>query len=123
MKFALLITCFVLSASARSQELFSQTEPASNRAAGSIGFRVDNSIMEENYTSKTNYHLIPEIMLGLSKTVAVSGGLFFSNRSETFRVEGGSVYAKWRFLSNDAVQKHFRMAGFSRISYNNSDVH
>lgn len=81
MKPLFIITCFVLSLSARSQELFSQTEPASNRAAGSIGFRVDNSIMDETYTSKTNYHLIPEIMLGLSKNLMVSGDVFFSNRS------------------------------------------
>jgi hypothetical protein len=38
-------------------------------------------------------------------------------------MEGGSIYAKYRFLSNDAVQKHFRMAAFGRISRNNSDIH
>jgi len=53
----------------------------------------------------------------------VSGDVFFSNRSSVFRSEGGSIYAKYRFLSNDEVQKHFRMAGFGRVSYNNSDIH
>ena len=62
-------------------------------------------------------------MFGISSKLMVSGGLFFSNRSEVFKGEGGSVYAKYRFLSHDAVQKHFRMAGFGRISYNNSDIH
>lgn len=103
--------------------MYLQTEPASNRAVGSVGFRVDNSIMDETYTSKTNYHLIPEIMFGVSKKLMVNGGLFFSNRTDVFKGEGGSLYAKYRFLSNDAVQKHFRMAGFGRISYNNSDIH
>jgi hypothetical protein len=79
--------------------------------------------MYETYTSKTNYHLIPEVMLGISKKLMVSGDIFFSNRNDVFRAEGGSIYAKYRFLSNDAVQKHFRMAGFGRISYNNSDIH
>ena len=106
-----------------SQELFSVTEPASNRAVGSIGFRVDNSIMDELNTSKINYHLIPEIMAGISKTLMISGNVFFSNRSEVLRAEGGSLYAKYRFLSKDAVQKHFRMAGFGRLSFNNSDIH
>jgi hypothetical protein len=123
MKLLFVITCFVLSLSARSQELFSQTEPASNRAVGSIGFRVDNSIMNETYSSRTNYHLIPEVMLGLSKKFMVSGGIFISNRSGVLKMEGGSIYAKCRFLSYDAIQKHFRMAGFGRISYNNSDIH
>jgi hypothetical protein len=107
----------------RSQELFSVTEPASNRAAKSVGIRVDNSIMDESGTSKINYHLIPEIMAGLSKTLMVSGGVFFSNRSTEFRYEGATVYAKYRFFSNDIVQRHFRMASFARISYNNSDIH
>ena len=124
MKHLLTITSFFFfSLSTRSQELFSVTEPASNRPVGSIGFRIDNSIMDEINTTKINYHLIPEIMLGISKTFMVSGNVFFSNRNEAFRYEGGSVYAKYRFLSNDAMQKHFRMAAFGRMSYNNSDIH
>ena len=62
-------------------------------------------------------------MVGVSKTFMISADLFFSNRSEVFKLEGGSIYAKYRFLSNDALQKHFRMALFSRLSYNNSDIH
>jgi len=123
MKFLVTIIIAFLSLATKSQELFSVTEPASNRAARSIGIRVDNSIMNEVRTSKINYHLIPEVMAGVSKTFMVSAGVFFSNRSGACRHEGGSVYAKYRFLSNDVVQKHFRMASFARISYNNSDVH
>ena len=99
------------------------TEPASNKPARSISFRLDNSIMNEAGTSKINYHLIPEIMFGISKKLMVSGDAFFSNRTDKLRAEGGSVYAKYRFLSNDVVQKHFRMAVFGRLSYNNSDIH
>ena len=123
MKPLFIIIFALLSVTMWSQELFSVTEPASNRAARSVGVRVDNSIMDELGTSGINYHLIPEIMVGISKKFMVSAGIFFSNRSGVFRYEGGSVYAKYRFLSKDAVQKHFRMASFGRISYNNSDVH
>jgi hypothetical protein len=123
MKPLFIIIFALLSVTMWSQELFSVTEPASNRAARSVGIRVDNSIMDELGTSGINYHLIPEIMVGISKKFMVSAGIFFSNRSGVFRYEGGSVYAKYRFLSKDAVQKHFRMASFGRISYNNSDVH
>jgi len=123
MKILLIITSFLLSLSASSQELFSMTEPASNRAARSIGFRVDNSIMDEIGTKKINYHLIPAVMVGISKKLMVSGDAFFSNRTKKLIAEGGSVYAKYRFFSNDLVQKHFRMAAFGRISYNNSDIH
>ena len=123
MKMEFFIALFFLSLSCHAQELFSVTEPASNRAARSIGFRIDNSIMDELKTSKINYHLIPEIMVGVSKTFLISGNAFFSNRNEVIRAEGASLYAKYRFLSNDVVQKHFRMATFGRISFNNSDIH
>ncbi|GEO11226.1 hypothetical protein SAE01_37220 [Segetibacter aerophilus] len=92
-------------------------------ASRSIGFRLDNSVMDEIGSSKINYHLIPEIRVGLSKKIMIQGGLFFSNRNDRFRAEGGSLYAKYRFLSKDAMQRHFRMAAFGRVSYNNSDIH
>jgi hypothetical protein len=123
MKQQFFIAAVFLSLSCQAQELYSATEPASNRAAGSIGFRFDNLIMNEINSSKTNYHLIPEIMVGVSKKLTIHGNVFFSNRSDQFKVEGGSIYAKYRFLSNDAVQKHFRMAAFGRLSRNNSDIH
>jgi hypothetical protein len=124
MKLQFLIVALILSlSSGKTQELFSQTEPASNMAARSIGFRLDNSIMDEINSSRINYHLIPEMRVGVSKKLMLQGGAFFSNRNDRFRAEGGSLYAKYRFLSNDAMQKHFRMSAFGRISYNNSDIH
>ncbi|ULQ57785.1 hypothetical protein KJS94_06185 [Flavihumibacter rivuli] len=123
MKRLVLIICIFQSLTAGAQELFTMTDPASNIAAKSISVRVDNSIMDEVNSSKINYHLIPEVALGLSKKLMLRGSTFFSNRNEVFRNEGGSIYAKYRFLSNDAIQAHFRMAAFLTISYNNSDVH
>jgi hypothetical protein len=123
MKQQFLIALFFLSLQSKGQELFAVTEPASNIARGSIGFRVDNLIMNEINSSKINYHLIPEIIVGVSKKLMIQGNVFFSNRTERFKAEGGSLYAKYRFLSNDAMQRHFRMAVFGRVSRNNSDIH
>jgi hypothetical protein len=123
MKQSFFIIILFLSLTGNAQELYSVTEPASNMAAGSISVRVDNSIMNEINSSKINYHLIPGIQVGVSKKLMMQGNVFFSNRNENLSYEGGSLYAKYRFLSNDAVQKHFRMAVFGRISYNNSDIH
>ncbi|HEX7847316.1 MAG TPA: hypothetical protein VF476_16060 [Chitinophagaceae bacterium] len=123
MKQVTFIALLFFSVPGSAQELFSATEPASNRAARSISFRVDNSIMDELNSPKTNYHLIPEIMIGVSKKLMISGNIFLSNRSERLRYEGGSIYAKYRFYSNDAMQRHFRMAVFGRLSFNNSDIH
>jgi hypothetical protein len=115
----MLLFCF----SGMAQELYVYTEPASNMASGSIGLRLNNYIMPESYTSKTNYHMVPEIMIGVSRKIMVHGDVFLSNRNATLATEGGSIYAKYRFLSNDEVQKHFRMAAFGRYSFNNSDIH
>lgn len=123
MRILFIAALFLLSMSADAQELFSMTEPASNRPARSITLRVDNLIMDEIGTSRINYHLIPDVMVGVSKKLTISANTFFSNRNEVFRNEGGGLYAKYRFLSRDAVQKHFRMAVFGRMSYNNSDIH
>lgn len=123
MAMVMALVLLLFSEQAKTQELFAMTDPASNIAARSISLRVDNSMMDEINSSKINYHLIPEMALGLSKKLMVRGSTFFSNRTERFRNEGGSIFAKYRFLSTDAVQKHFRMAAFATISYNNSDIH
>jgi len=108
---------------ATAQELFVFTEPASNMAAKSFGFRLNNYLMKETDTKGTNYHLIPEIMWGVSKRVMVHAEAFLSNRNKSFVAEGGLLYAKYRFYSIDEVHSHFRMAAFGRYSFNNSDVH
>jgi hypothetical protein len=121
---SVIITCLCLWAlPSWSQELFTLTEPASNKASGSITVRMDHSLMDDKYSSKINYHLIPQVMVGLSKKVMIAGEMFFSNRNKDFEKEGGSIYFKYRFLSKDVLQKHFRMAVFARASYNNSDIH
>src|SRR5436190_2430448 len=101
MRIVILIGLFFLSLSGKAQELYSMTEPASNISAGAIAFRVDNWIMDETKSSKINYHLIPEITVGITKKLMLRASYFFSNRTERFKGEGGSLYAKYRFLSND----------------------
>ena len=54
-----------------AQELFVFTEPASNMAAKSIGLRLNNYLMKDNSTNKVSYHLLPEVMWGVSKNIMV----------------------------------------------------
>ena len=116
-------TALLMSGTLTAQELFVFTEPASNMAAHSVGLRLNNYFASEATTStKIEYHLVPEIMLGLSKHMMLHGDLFFSNRTGELRGEGGSIYAKYRVLSMDAVQRHFRMAAFGRVSFNSSEL-
>jgi hypothetical protein len=108
----------------QAQELFVLTEPASNMPAKSLGVRVMNAVMQQAGGSHINYHAMPELMWGINKNWMVHAQGFISNRSSGgLRAEGGSLYAKYRFYSNDNVHSHFRMAAYGRYSFNNSDIH
>lgn len=107
----------------QAQELFVLTEPASNMAAKSLGFRAMHSFMNELDGSGINYHLMPELMWGINNKWMLHAQSFLSNRNNRLISEGGSLYAKYRFLSNDDIHSHFRMATYGRFSLNNSDIH
>ncbi|WP_426669876.1 hypothetical protein ACPPVU_01280 [Mucilaginibacter sp. McL0603] len=97
-----------------SQELYVNTEPASNMATHSIGIRLENQgYFNPVYKNRTSL----EVMYGASKDLMVHGSLYMSDYYHTDQhFEGGSVYAKYRFLSIDSVQKHFRGAVFAKVS-------
>lgn len=100
--------------SASSQELYVFTEPASNMPSKSIGVRLTNEGMFNNpgFVSRT----IPEVMIGFNKNLMVHAQAFLSDFDGRYRLEGGSLYAKYRFLSIDETQAHFRASAFGRIS-------
>lgn len=96
-----------------AQELYVSTEPASNMAAHSFGFRVTNRFFKMEHEGVTGMRIEPELMWGISKKLMVHVvGLASNQMQPSLRFEGGSVYAKYRFLSNDDVQSHFRMAAY-----------
>lgn len=123
MKQFLVIVLTALSIHASAQELFVVTEPASNMPTSSVGLRLAQSLMKEKFGPGYNYHLMPEIMWGANKNLMLHAAAFISNRNKNLVTEGGSIYAKYRFLSKDDLHQHFRMAAFGRISVNNSDIH
>lgn len=105
-----------------AQELFVYTEPASNMAARSLGFRLQNNLMLPYAGSRSEYYLIPEVMWGVSRKFMVHADAILSNRTNDFKAAGGSVYMKYRFFSRDDIHSHFRIACFGRASRNNSPV-
>ncbi|MFV8325260.1 hypothetical protein [Flavobacterium sp. ZS1P14] len=123
MKQLAIMLFFLLSFHSRAQELFVVTEPASNVPSGSIGINLGQTWMKRQLESGYDYHILPEITWGITKNWMVRSTIFISNRTDNLRYEGGSIYAKYRFFSNDAVHNHFRMAAFGRYSINNSDIH
>jgi hypothetical protein len=123
MKQIMLLLCIVFAAKGKAQELFVMTEPASNMPKGAVGVRAMQSFMFEK-DGKLNYHIMPEIMWGASQKWMFHLQSFHSNRTNGgLKTEGGSVYAKYRFYSNDDFHKHFRMAAYGRYSKNRADIH
>lgn len=96
-----------------AQELFVFTEPASNMPSGSVGARLTN---EGIFSPDAMNRTMPEVMLGFNKKLMTHVQGFFSDMDGRYRLEGGSVYAKYRFLSRDGSRQHLRAAAFGRLS-------
>lgn len=106
-----------------AQELFSLTEPASNMAAHSIGFRVSSTIMPDASIGQNSIHYFPEVMVGISKRAMLHLESVVSSTGPHTAIEGAILYGKYRFYSEDEVHSHFRMAVYGQFAFNNSDIH
>lgn len=108
---------------ARAQELFNYTEPASNMPAKSLGIRLTNNILYEEHLGQTTWQFLPELMWGVNKRLMLHAEGMMSNSGTPFKPVGAGVYAKYRFLTQDEVHRHFRMAAFARLGYNRGHIH
>ncbi len=108
----------LLSTVTNAQELYVSTEPASNMATRGVGFRLLSKLYKMDYNSSfSNYRIEPEVMWGASRHLMVHLAGYASDMfQKNLKVEGASVYAKYRFYSRDDVHKHFRMAAYSKLS-------
>ena len=110
----ILLACF----RGQAQELFVSTEPASNPPAGSMGVTLTSKLFQMNHDGLfEGYRISPGIMIGINKRLMIHIEGYGSNIFQhNFRVEGGSIYGKYRFFSKDAVHKHFRVAAFAKLA-------
>ena len=118
MKFGVIILLVILCPALKAQELFVSTEPASNMSKGSVGLRLGSSLYQMEHDQKfESLRIAPEIMFGVNKNMMFHISAYASNMFQTkFRVEGASLYGKYRFYSNDDVHEHFRMAAYTRLA-------
>jgi hypothetical protein len=106
-----------------AQELYPYTEPASNMPAKSMSVKAAAMFGKGVYGSRTEQRYTPEVMFGLSKKWMVHGAITFSNMYENnLYYESARLYAKYRFLSNDDVHKHFRIAAFATAAYSRNHL-
>lgn len=100
----------------KGQELFVFSEPASNMPAKSIGIRLTQ---EGSFNSTSVNRTMPELMIGFNKNVMAHVQGFFSDARGNYALNGGSLYGKYRFFSQDGLKTHNRAAAFARISSSN----
>lgn len=97
-----------------AQELYVSTEPASNMPRNSIGLRLTTELVPG---PDLGLRTIPEIMLGISKNLMAHSSFYVSDlHQKSQKIEGFGFYAKYRFLSIDSLQRHFRAAAFGRYT-------
>ena len=123
-KICLLLTLFV-SVRTTAQELYVFTEPASNMPAHSMSAKLTGHFtgFSERF-GRFSQRYMPEVMFGFSKKLMVHLSATFANmHTPGFNYESASIYAKYRFLSNDEMHKHFRMAVFADASMTSAPFH
>jgi hypothetical protein len=86
--------------------------------AHSVSAKLGAMFEKHRHTGRLMQRYSPEVMLGLNKNLMVHGAVTFADMHSTnLRGESVRLYAKYRFLSNDAVHRHFRMAAFALGNY------
>ncbi len=111
----LLVSLFFYCTAIHAQELYVFSEPASNMPAHSVAVKQSFKGLSDKQTGANNSRYTTEIMLGVNKNLMVHGLTGFSNMySSHLRWESATLYAKYRFLSHDALYSHFRMAAFAK---------
>lgn len=101
------------------------TEPASNMPAHSISLKLtDHFVTSDNIYNRFSHRLMPQVMFGINKKFMFHiGGTIANMHTPDFRYESVNFYAKYRFLSNDEIHKHFRMAVFTEASATKAPFH
>lgn len=123
MKRILMIALLIVSVNSlvSAQELYVNTEPASNMPANSLGIRLTNKFFDMKHSGDNGMRFEPEVMWGVNKRLMVHVLGYASNMMQpSVKMEGGSLYAKYRFLSLDQQHAHFRMAAYVRGSLINN---
>ena len=119
-RLTILLGLLIASLSISAQELYVATEPASNMPKNVLALRISQEGGFQNgYQSRT----IPELMYGLDKNLMVHASAYLSNFFQNnYKMEGWSTYAKYRFLSIDSTNRHFRGAVYAKYSSSNNPI-
>ncbi|MCR6719813.1 MAG: hypothetical protein NVV59_05840 [Chitinophagaceae bacterium] len=125
MKYLILSGLLLCIGTLQAQELYVYTEPASNVPAKSISAKLTGMYIPNQRPYYRNMQrVMPSVSVGLSAKWMLTAGTTFSDmHTNNLRWESAWLYAKYRFLSNDEMHSHFRMAAFADVAYTRSPFH
>jgi len=120
-----IIFLLLISGKLFGQELYVFSEPASNMPAKSLSVKLtDHFVTNDNIYARVSHRFMPQVMFGINKKVMLHFGATFANmHTREFKYDSVNFYAKYRFLSNDELHKHFRMAVFADASKTKAPFH
>lgn len=109
-----------------SQELYVFSEPASNMPAKSLGLKYSRKSVKETelgHSHTSSRHMF-ETQFGISKKLMIHPSVSWSDMYsyEKMRFESAGLYVKYRFLSVDAIHKHFRASLFAKGVVSRNDL-
>lgn len=108
-----------------AQELYVFSEPASNMPAKALGLKYNGTFLKGYHSGKPEQRQMVQAQFGLSKNWMLHAATTISDMYSypVTRWESANIYAKYRFLSNDDVHAHFRMAAFAEAAYSRNQMY
>lgn len=125
-KLVVFVLVGTIHSSIAAQELYVFSDPASNVPAKSLSLKYGGKLMQDERETGNvimSRHML-EGAIGLNKKWMFRPAFSFSDMytNNAMRWESFSLYAKYRFLSNDEVHKHFRAATFLKGVFSRNDL-
>jgi len=116
MKINIIFFLFSFLASASSaQELFINTEPASNMPRNSFGLRIGSESFSQGNALKSRTDL--ELMYEETGNLMTTAMIHASNYYGQYAFDNFGLYAKYRLYTDDGFKEHFRIAAFAHAAF------
>jgi hypothetical protein len=106
-----------------AQELYVNTEPASNVPSHALAVKLSNKFLRNTHSQRVETRQMPQVYWGVNKQLMLAASATLSDMyTPAYRWESAKLYAKYRFLSSDALYRHFRMAVFAEGTYSRNRI-
>lgn len=109
-----LLVFLFLARGVSAQELYVFSDPASNIPARSVNVKLKaHGVGNDMIFGRNSYRFMPQVMAGLTKKLQLRlSGSASNMHTASLEPESVALGGKYRFLSVDGLQRHFRMAAY-----------